>query len=143
KKGKGKSDKGEHHKGKGQCGDKMPESRHANMSKEEMTLKFGVKFLLKKPSAEKVEIENDSPAIATDAKIKNGTLYFNHPFDGIVNIDLIDKEGKLMRNILNDFLDAGPQEIDLKMNELSTGELYFIRLSEGGRVSTQKFIKTE
>ncbi|MFN8300426.1 MAG: DUF4397 domain-containing protein [Chitinophagales bacterium] len=70
----------------------------------------------------------------------NGKLFLNFELKGTekMGIDIIDLNGKVVQNIVNETLAAGKQTIAADLNSLSNG-LYFVRVTNAGETSLTKF----
>lgn len=85
--------------------------------------------------------ENDSLDISLSPNPAENYLMLNLPkTNGTVNISLYDTRGSLLKTILEQKAVPGNSEIRIELHDFHEG-IYFIRVADGDRVSTLKFVK--
>lgn len=96
---------------------------------------FMMRFLLMEPNENKATIK-----VYPNPSVHYNTITFNHVSDGMIIIDLLDKEGKVIKQVMNEYKDAGVINASFDVTGLETGNLYFYRISDNGTVTNKKFI---
>ena len=71
------------------------------------------------------------------------TISFMHENDGNISIELLDKEGKVIKALINEYLEKQEVTVEINASDLSSSEIYFIRVTDNGKVSTKKFFIAE
>lgn len=71
-----------------------------------------------------------------------GTVSYQTPFSGTVNIALYDVAGKLVKSIVSGEQAAGFHHVDLNLRSLAAG-VYLVRLNYGSQTEITKLIITE
>lgn len=108
-----------------------------------MKEKFGTMFLLRGGAFDEKNEEAPQISVFPNPTISSNTIKFNHPADGKIIIYLIDKEGKEIKEIMNEFRIAGSQEVTFDASDLSKGDIFFYRINDNGNVSSKKFIMAD
>ncbi|MBD78949.1 MAG: hypothetical protein CL840_08520 [Crocinitomicaceae bacterium] len=102
-----------------------------------------IRFLLLDPDKNPTTKGGSEARVFPNPSLYRNTLSFNHENDGELIIDLVDKEGKVIKQIMNEYRNAGTVEIEVDVSELSGGNLYFYRISDNGTISNQKFMMAD
>ncbi len=140
-------------------GPKGKKGKHHGFKHEMMKNVKRVGFLLMDPMMmEQLEKElmpemNRQPAptetiVGSDIETKvfpnpsddRNTLQVIAPESGQVKISLFNKEGKLVRSVASERVEAGTLTYDVDLTGLPTG-LYYYQLDYNGQISTVKFVK--
>ena len=70
---------------------------------------------------------------------KNQTLEFDVPQDGKVTIEILDKNGRLVKSLFSRNMDVGKQNINVSVSDLSP-QIYFYRITTNEGTTILKFV---
>ncbi len=70
---------------------------------------------------------------------KNQTLEFDVPQEGKVTVEILDENGRLVRPLFSKNMDAGKQNMNVSLNDLSP-QIYFYRITTNEGTTMLKFV---
>lgn len=114
---------------------------------EQMEKLKRIKFLLMDPKME-TEVESTAPfrsesvhntKIFPNPATNNQTLEFEITESGNVLVEIIDKKGKVIKQVYNGHLDKGVQSINVDITDLK-GYVFYYRITDRSGTSSTKFM---
>jgi Secretion system C-terminal sorting domain len=108
-------------------------------------------FILLDPNSQTASLmeedEDETNSITAPASVfpnpaleNSNTLAFELKEEGTVKIELLDKDGKLIRSLLDEKREKGTHTLPVNLNELKTG-IYYYRIQSSQGDERRKFIK--
>ncbi len=106
----------------------------------------GIHFLLLDPSeintsAKEMEGISDDIEIYPNPVEGPFEIRFDVPEEGLVSIELLNKQGELLEVLDSSVRSTGSQTLQVNANGLPDHEIYFVRVHLPGKVLVEKFIK--